>query len=274
MKTRLHYYHFDVSNEKDAKAYNKLCKELKGMGLKKFASIARDNYEFYRDHIKSLDKQEIELETAYLFHNQWNTTPTNTSKQGLRVFDWSEPIYRDEMIKEGMWLEQTEEMREIRRETVTCGYCGKHDKKANRNVFHLGCLGSGYLKQDELFLLRFKAVCEGLVNREPLTKEEKNLLLPLYIEAQTYGNDEKSTRRIAEKKARLEKDYREAKERAEAEYKGFLWLVDHGINTDNVIYYSHTGRFCFGWRSPLTSEVKSRLLDEISEFPFEYEIKS
>lgn len=58
------------------------------------------------------------------------------------------------------------------------------------------------------------------------------------------------------------------------ELKGMLWLLDHGIDTENAIYYRHTDRFCFGWRAPVTDKVLSQLLDVLTEFPFSYEIKT
>mgnify|MGYP000721086373 CR=1 FL=1 len=61
--------------------------------------------------------------------------------------------------------------------------------------------------------------------------------------------------------------------KAKAEHDGMIWLMDHGISIDNVIYYNHTGKFSFGWRTPLAKDVVSRILDVISEFPFAYEIK-
>jgi len=58
-----------------------------------------------------------------------------------------------------------------------------------------------------------------------------------------------------------------------AERGGKLWLVDRGFNVDNVIYYGHTGRFCFGWRDPLTDDAISRWLDVLAEFPYAYDLK-
>ena len=53
-----------------------------------------------------------------------------------------------------------------------------------------------------------------------------------------------------------------------------VWLLDRNINAENCIYYSHTRKFCFGWRNPVSESVKSALLDVLVEFPFDYEIKS
>jgi len=58
------------------------------------------------------------------------------------------------------------------------------------------------------------------------------------------------------------------------ERDGMLWLFDHGISIENVIYYSHTNIFTFGWRELVSDEEAGKILDVISEFPFEYKIKS
>jgi hypothetical protein len=68
----------------------------------------------------------------------------------------------------------------------------------------------------------------------------------------------------------LEK-YQKQTTNATNERDGMLWLWEHNVPLDNVIYYSHTGRFAFGWRSPLAPEVRSRLLEILSEFPGEYD---
>lgn len=59
----------------------------------------------------------------------------------------------------------------------------------------------------------------------------------------------------------------------ETELAGTLWLLEHREPIDNVIYYGHTGVFCWGWRRPLDPADVSRVLDFISEFPYPYEIK-
>jgi len=55
--------------------------------------------------------------------------------------------------------------------------------------------------------------------------------------------------------------------------KRMLWLLDHGILTDNAIWYSHRDIVCFGWREKVSPEGVSAILDVISEYPYEYEIK-
>jgi hypothetical protein len=62
--------------------------------------------------------------------------------------------------------------------------------------------------------------------------------------------------------------------KATTERDGKLWAFDYGLDIENLIYYSHTGIFTFGWREKVSDAEASKILDVISEFPFEYEIKA
>jgi hypothetical protein len=68
---------------------------------------------------------------------------------------------------------------------------------------------------------------------------------------------------------------RAAKARAvlEVETAGYVWLLDHGCRIDNAIFYSHTGRWCFGWYRDLTPAAISQWLEVLTEFPYAYDIK-
>ncbi len=102
-------------------------------------------------------------------------------------------------------------------------------------------------------------------DRPELTGPEALHLVPQYETAQAA-----TRKRInADKRARLDKEH----ERATDERDGMIWLLDRGFDTDNVIYYSHQERFCFGWRVPYTDAEASALLAVISEFGHAYQIK-
>lgn len=75
-------------------------------------------------------------------------------------------------------------------------------------------------------------------------------------------------------RARLIADAAQAIANEERRRDGKLWLLDHGLSIENVIYYSHTNRFCFGWDLPVSPVVESTILDVISEFPYSYDIKT
>lgn len=275
MQTKIHYYYFNTAHDDEREAYKKLCKKLESQGLELSDSISADHRNYYKNLIAPLNGKEIELETTHLFNNQWNTAPTETSDQGLRVFDWAEGIHiHNRNIKEGQYLEQTDEMREIRRNTYKCGYCGAQHQAAKGLVFCDKCLDSEYLEEKDLHLLRLLPVEATRGNREHLTDAEKAHLLPQYIEQQTVATNSRKVKALEKQRENLHKDYEKAVYEATTKRDGFLWLMDRNINIDNCIYYSHTDRFSFGWRKPVSDEVASKLLDIISEFPFNYEIKA
>ncbi|MFA5346541.1 MAG: hypothetical protein WC294_00220 [Methanoregula sp.] len=65
-------------------------------------------------------------------------------------------------------------------------------------------------------------------------------------------------------------------ENSKIELAAFTWLIENGIKAEyieNCIYYSHTGRFCFGWRNPLTEAEKAELKGALCEFMFDYDFK-
>jgi hypothetical protein len=285
MKTILHAYNYDLSKPEDATAYAALCEQLKGWPHQ-MKSHDGGKSSYYFGLGQQLDGKTIELETDFLFNNQWNSAPgTAGSDKGWRLFDWAEDAIfssysgaENLKSRRGYWLEQTAEMREIRRNTNVCGYCGKFQPAANGAVFCDKCIDSPYLKTEDLPLLRLRAVDDDKVTRniEPLTEAELAYLLPLYKDAQIHGSTERGRIALVKKRADIEAKYAKATRNAKAEHDGFLWLLDHlGIGlVENCIYYSHTGTFSFGWRTPLTKDLESAVLDVISEFAYPYEIKT
>lgn len=276
MKTIYHAYNIDTSTPDGKAEWSALETFLLAQGLREFHAIG--------DHCnRKIDGCEIELETSHLFKNQWNTAPIDgISEKGLRVFDWArDSIWvngrENKTIKRGHYLEQTAEMREIRRNTVKCLYCGAQEAAAKGYVFCPHCIGSEYLTEKDLKLTRMVPVCD--LHRDDIYKElteaEAAHLLPLFKEAQIHGHTERDKKRIAKQRETLAREYEIIRiARATTERDGFLWLMDHGIKTDNVIFYSHTGRFGFGWRKPLGETVLGDLLNLITEFPFSYDIKT
>lgn len=273
MKTIFHAYRFDIAKASEKTAYAALCERLKD-GPHKMESFTELGASYYKP---VLDGREIELETKHLFDNQWNTAPLEgISDKGLRVFDWAEDvIFQARNIKQGHWLEQTADMREIRRNTHKCGYCGAQEPAAKGYVFCPHCIDSKYLKESDLHITRMRPIeCSGPgAEFKPLSEAERAHLLPLYRDAQLHGATERGRARIAKARRDVEEKHRKVIYAANTERDGFVWLMDRGIRTDNVIYYSHADRFCFGWRVACDAEFTSNILDVISEFPFRYEIK-
>lgn len=274
MKTRLHHFAFQLP--RDAAAYAEMVHKIEASGPEgrghKMHSLS-DRF----DYSKAGTVEDVELDPSYLFENQWNETEASGNR---RLFDWfEEAIFvngrENTNSKRGHWLEITAEMAAARSECRKCGYCGKHYGPLHEPIpgdFCTACLDSPYLKEGELHLLRLLPLV-GLQQRDKLTEGERAALMPAYIDRQTTGSDSRAKARRDNQRASVLAEYEKDARNATAERDGKLWLWDRGFDLENVIYYSHTGKFCFGWRSPLSDSVVSKLLDVISEFPFPYEIK-
>jgi hypothetical protein len=270
IKTRLHPYEFNLDNQEQNQAYLDLKDSIRHIqGSKEPMPALRHPAELLDNGVL-----ELELELNHLFADQWNTAPGHGSKNGYRVFNWAENIYEDKRIKRGYYLEITEEMREALRNTSACGYCGKQEPSAKGLVFCDKCLGSPYLKETELHLTRMRPINQDHKPREPLTEAEKAWLIPQYVEAQTIGRTEADKKRLKAEREAVEAKHTKALIAANEEHKGMMFLLDHGFRLDNVIYYSHTGRFCFGWRTPIGKETWARLNEILSEFPCSYDVKT
>ncbi len=278
MKTKVHYYNINVAARGGKQAYAALVKQIKadapdarGRWMKAIGMKAiGENVRKYRDS----EVEEVKIETEYLFDNQWNTTTK-------RIFDWYEEVIfspsgaENRTIKRGHWTEITPEMAELRRSTFTCGYCGAHygprHELAPKGGFCLTCLDLPYLKEEELYLLRLVSLV-GDRTREPLTEDERAILVPAYVEMQTVARCSRAKARRAKQREKVLNDYERDVSGAAEERDGLLWLWDQGFDLENVIYYDHTRRFHFGWRSPVSELVASKILEVISEFPYSYTI--
>jgi hypothetical protein len=257
IKSYLHRYEYNLDKPEDKAKYEQLVERL---------SKDREIFKVIADK-EGPPEGPITIETDLLFSNQYNT------EEGFRVFDWFEKALfyngrENLMYRVGYWIDLPEELKEAKKRQHGCGYCGaRYDGKPQE--FCTKCIGSEYLEESEIHLLRLKTVELSWPEREKLTEEESAALLPEYREKQLAERTKRLERNIANKKSDLEKNLRQA----QIEHGGMLWLINHGQDVENVIYYNHTGKFCCGWRKALSSEEKSKILDLVSEFPFEYEIK-
>lgn len=263
LKTTLHRYRFNTSNSEEGEAYAALCAELKSTpGRGHWMHVhARP---FGEEERKAPPEGETTLETEHIFPNQWNT-PTH------RVFDWYECIHENAYIRSGHYLDITPEMIQARAQTVGCGYCGKQTTEPAGEFCAL-CLNSPYLVEGQLHLTRLCDLREDH-KRPELNDAERCYLLPLYIEHQTTGADSRNAAKLKAQRAEIIADRDKAVTNAGKEAEGMLWLMDHGISIGNVIYYGHTGKFCFGWRSGLSPAVMDDLIERLASFPFEREYK-
>ena len=273
MQTTIHFYCFDTDYKEQKEAYEKLKTYLKSKNLKCFETWGTGcGHYFIKNKLFENSNQTsglVELDTSSLFNNQWNTT------NHFRVFDWAQdyiPKSERNCVKRGHYLDITQDIIDIRKNTFYCRYCGsKINKQDMKNAFCTGCIGSGYLKETDLNLLRLSPICDSHKKRSKLTEVELDYLLPIFITAQTKITGEKNRENLQKLKEEQNKKLKTMK----IELDGYTWLTENNINQDNVIFYNHTKTFCFGWRGSegLDKGVKKELKNKLVNFPFNYEIK-
>lgn len=186
-------YHLNLDDPDEAARYKAIQQWRRAAGVKLFDCID--------GHPAGGDDCDVELETDFVFDNQWNTT------DGRRVFDWYESIVPNKRIKIGHYLEITSKMVILRANTCKCGYCGKEYYGAdNSGKFCPACLDSKHLKESDLYLLRVLPV-SGNDKRPALTLLEAAELTPLYVERQTTATGSRAAARREKQRLDIEADY-------------------------------------------------------------------
>lgn len=273
MQTTVHVYNYDLTKPHEKQAYQTLCNAMEAQGVRCFESWGNGSH-----YLPRLDGVTVELETKFLFNNQWNTAPIpGVSEKGYRLFDWAQDHLPNKKIKRGHYLDLTDDMVAVRHNQLKCGYCGARYVRAEAPTFCQKCLGSEYLKQEDLRLLRLRSIADDRAHQfSALTDEESAFLTPLYLAAQLQGNlartDAEHTKQRQTVERLLEEAQQEAKDiikHAERAYAGKKWLLDRGIYlTSNTIYYKHTQTFCIGWLTPIDPMVKTELEKKTQGFPY------
>lgn len=283
IKTKLRTYRIDTSTPEGRMEWGDLEAKLVGMGLKCHESWSkagqRVHYQIGAAIAGDESWAEIELETGYLFDDQWNTAPINGGN-GYRVMDWALDANVGMSgwagnIKSGYWLEPTEEMAKVRREYHKCGYCGAMYHLPDQ-VFCGRCLDSEYLQPKDLPLLRLLPVGTSFGTKRPeLTEAEEADLLPRYREAQIHGSTERGKARIAKARANVAEKYTKAARSAEAERDGMIWLLDHAPGlADNALYYHHTERWNVGWKKQIDAAMVEEVKAALAGFPLPLDIET
>ena len=277
IKTKLHRYSVERGSP-EAKEIDALRKATQGEGAgSPMICIGKMDYPQRFPHIV----EEVELDPSFLFDNQWN----EAGDKGRRLFDYYEESAHNPKFKTtryGHWLEITPEMVAIRNQVHKCGYCGQHYPEPTTTGFCTKCLGSEYLEEKELKLLRLLPAANSFNGKRPeLSSEEMAILLPAYRREQGLGKEARDVEKLKGLRLKVSKIVQDAKDEAakkiadaEIEQDGKNWLLDHNFRgIDNVIFYSHTQRWAFGWRKALSDGEKSYLKDMLCEFPYDYDLK-
>lgn len=156
IKTKIYTYKYNVGNEEERKFYLRELREAQNRtGLKKPDTFHWVNFDRNENaysqlknfHAKLQTLQHITIDTTYLFSNQFNT------KEGLRVFIWSEIEYKNKDIKEGYYIEMTEELKEAYKKAQIYG-SSKRGKERTEKEYKK--IEEDYKKETEKATVEYK----------------------------------------------------------------------------------------------------------------------
>lgn len=264
MKTTLHHYFFrDITKEPDKSSYENLSNKLKNLKIRSMESIS-SGINFPNDNTS----YEVDLDTNFLSNNQWNTSENSPYFPNQRVFDWFKFQFSDSLSKTrmGYYLEQTQEMIDIRYNTFKCGFCGNISYSEG---FCDKCIESEYLSVKDLFLTKFVRICDSGKKKEEITKEEFNALFPKFLNEQLKRSKRTFLKQIEEEKEEIEK----LMSASHIKIKGLEWLYGHDvILKQRVFFYNRTETFHFTVEDKEDVEIFGNSLKGMG-FPYKYEVK-
>lgn len=256
MKMQLVKYNLDTREE--PKKYRAIKETAQALGHKLMDASSPGTRHDWLDNLPD----EVTINPAHLFADQYNTI------EGFRVHDWYEEIFwtnrgQRTSQKKGYYLTgEIEQLRQAKGNRYACNYCGKQYQKAEAPTFCSRCVGFEYLTEDRLPMLIVRPIMEKW---NGLDKAPADLVdLWRRIEPELKAQYEAANLVNLQKKAEhvLANARKKAAELME-EANMLSQLLTHGIDTDNLIYYSHTKRWCFGWHKPLSKkqiqETEARL---------------
>lgn len=267
----VHTYQFDTSKPAGLAAFKELHATLSAIGLTCMETCGGGSH---IEQGRKVEGKEVRFDLGFVFDNQWNTAPIDgVSDLGLRLHDWAQDYRPGNSItlKQGYWIEQTDGMREVRRNTLKCGYCGHMEQASKGLDFCPACIGNQHLEVKDLHLTRLLPLTGKQVRAE-LTEAERARLVPLWREAKLHGNTAREKAALIKQRADHLAKCDKACANAVKERDGFIWMMDNGIRTSNAIFYTHTGRFGFGWSQPVSAELLGELKAVLIGAPFEYDI--
>jgi len=264
IKTTISFYEFDTSIKDQKISYENMLKRIKGSNFAPFTC----NLDLKK--LKSMERQfingVIELETKYLFSDQWNTS-------SLRVFDWLE-MEVNKSIKIGYYLDITPEMESIRGKIHKCGYCGEHYQNPG---ICIKCIASEHICEADYPLLALQSISDTFQPRRLLLEDELQQLRELRKKHNIQvKKDAPEKARLARKTYYLKKMEKIDEEIAgkKIEKLGFTWLFENNIESKNCMYYPHTSVFCIGWETPVSKSKKADIESKTKLFPFTLQIKT
>lgn len=232
-----------------------------------------------RELLASLTTLEIaQLSRASYFVGHWKPVQTESVFPNTKGESWKIANCCDQILRGRLTPPHNIQIHEGKlRVTFSNRNCWLWEEFALATEENLAIFEGCKLPFDALSLEKSASTLKKTINNlwdydNPEDNEGYQAYLKSYEERELAKLRQKVTNLVpdAEKKAKKLID------NAKIETEAFTWLLDHlYCDLDNVIYYTHTGRFCFGWRTPIKSNQVEygKLCELLEEFPFDYDIK-
>lgn len=227
-----------------------------------------------RELIESLETKQIaELSRASYFVGHWKPSLLSSPFENKRGESWKISNCCDQVLRNRLELPYNLQVHEgILRVTFSNRDCWLWEEFALATEENLQTFKTCNLPFGENSLKKSAQKLAEIIGDlwpDVETIPGNDLYLEL-LELKKEATEKKLKQQFQDKIERLKQQQIDAQE----EINALLWLNEHGyMNLDNVIYYSHTKRFCFGWREKLSEQEKSYLCELLTEFPFDYDFK-
>lgn len=261
MKTEVKEFYFEVGSQIGKIKWRDFEAERANEGLIRSNTV-------HPTFASAIVGKEVEIETDYLFADQWNATVAGGG--GFRLADFS--VFTQGNVREGYYLVMTDEMREVRKNRHICGYCGRQYNKTLSGMIPV--------KDGKAYMLQGEYHCLACCGSEHLTEAEAKLtkLCSLASKQERPEIDEAVKTFILREgenqyRRRLTSgEHNEAGREARKEYVERIevidWLAGRGMASHSA-YRTEKG-WKFGWMTPIQPHLEQMMHELLRTFPFRY----
>jgi hypothetical protein len=206
------------------------------------------------------DQDEFILESDFLFDNQLNT-------ETMRLFDWREiskhslgsNYYLTNAVGYYIDFDSKLKLDDLRNKRFKCGYCEHQTNEINKPTYCDKCLGSEYLKESDLFLTILLPVSQDDSSKRKELHSKLGDRNKAFKIAQENAIEQRAILEI-ERRKKQAKALRE-KLKEEIKLKNYeveiqACLLENNLPIDDIIFYSHTQSWSYGWRSSSETKMK------------------
>ena len=269
IKFTLNKYYYDISKPEQYHEYQtQVVSRAENLSFKIFQSVSESHHS--KGWLQDLPTKVV-VDTDFLFNNQFNTVAENGVSSGYRLHFWYEAMYPNKDIKEGYFVTgDIDEMYDLLSRTYVNGYTGE-TVTIEGNDTPPYCddsektLSSEHLEKSQLRQLMYSPLRgeKEIMGQQVLAKLEEQ-----YKFYQTKANRLREQQRH---KAAMDEHNKKQRQMVK-EHEIRLEVVKARGNCKNLIYYSHTDTFCYGWNQHVTENQGEQFLKDVAHIDAKFEV--